>query len=68
MSDEIKTEIRNDLDMRNIKTADLTVLPPRVYNRLMINGYFDMSQIAFMDMDSIMSIPGIDKDAAELIG
>lgn len=67
LSDEIKTEIRNDLDMRNIKTADLTVLPPRVYNRLMINGYFDMSQIAFMDTDSIMSIPGIDKDAAELI-
>lgn len=67
LSDEIKTEIRNDLDIRNIKTADLTVLPPRVYNRLMINGYFDMSQIAFMDTDSIMSIPGIDKDAAEMI-
>ena len=67
LSEKTKTEIRNDLDMRNVKTADLAVLPPKVYNRLMINGYFDMSQIAFMDTNYIMSIPGIDKDAAELI-
>ena len=62
-----KKIIENYLKEKNIRIEDITELPVKAYNLLMINGYSYAYGIVFMTEEELMKIPRMDASSADMI-